>query len=181
MRFRVTHAGSWTAALVALLALAVASPLVAADKAPAKGGDDGVEGARATVRMLDDLYKTTALLVATHYVAEEGDLPPIPAVLAIAKAMKDKHWHELRIIDATGSPLLASNAPRDDFEKQAVEKLNAGGTWHDEVIERDGVRYLRAATPLPLIVQSCTMCHPGYKKMSADKPVGVMTFTLKAQ
>lgn len=148
---------------------------------PLWGGDASdaaVERTRKTVRMLDDVYKTAVVLITTHYVNDDDDLPAGSAAIALFKAVKEKGHHEVRLLDATGDPIMKTNSPRDDFEKAAVAALRDGKSWHEEVIERDGVRYLRAATPIPVVMQKCTMCHDNYKNLPASQPIGALSYTI---
>ena len=147
--------------------------------APAgRAADAALERTRKQVRMLDDLYKTVVVLVTTHYVTEKSSLPAGSAAIALFSAMKQKGWHEVRLLDATGSPLVAKNSPRDEFEKKAVKKLKGGESYYDQAIDRDGKRYLRAATPIPVVMEKCTMCHPHYKNAKDGEPIGVLSYTL---
>ena len=71
-------------------------------KAPAVGADSDVAGAavdavtertRDTVRMLDDVYKAAVVLITTHYVNDEDDLPAGTAAIALFDAVNKKGWH----------------------------------------------------------------------------------------
>ena len=158
--------------------LLLAVPVGRAANGELHQADAALERTRKQVRMLDDLYKTVVVLVTTHYVTEKSSLPPGSAAIALFSAMKQKGWHEVRLLDATGSPLVAKNSPRDEFEKKAVEKLKAGESYYDQAIDRDGKRYLRAATPIPVVLEKCTMCHPHYKNAKDGEPIGVLSYTL---
>lgn len=125
--------------------------------------DPAVERTRREVRMLDDLYKTAVVLITKHYVNESSDLAAGQAAKALFAGMKEKGWHEVRLVDASGEPLVKSNAPQDDFEKEAVRRLKANEPYYDQVIEQDGKRYLRAATPVPVVMEKCVMCHENYR------------------
>lgn len=137
-----------------------------------------VERTRKTVRMLDDLYKTAVVLITKHYVNVESDLPAGTAAIALFDAMREKGWHDIRLLDATGQPYEDKNVPRDDFEKTAVARLKAGDAYYEQVVHRDGKALLRAATPIPVVLQKCTMCHPHYKDARPGEPVGILSYTL---
>jgi hypothetical protein len=143
--------------------------------------DPAVERTRKQVRLLDDLYKSSIVLITENYVTEESDLAAGSAFQALFKAMKDKGWHEVRLLDATGEPYDDENLPKDEFEKQAVEKLKAGTPYVDEIIEKDGKRYLRAATPIPVVMQKCTLCHENYKSVPEGKPIGALGYTIEIE
>ncbi|HVU86502.1 MAG TPA: DUF3365 domain-containing protein [Pirellulales bacterium] len=135
--------------------------------------------ARETTRMLDDLYKTAVVLITEHYVEVDSDLPAGTAAIALFDAMKKKGWHEVRLLDATGQPIEEKNSPQDAFEKEAVKQLLAGETWHEQIVDRDGSRFLRAATPIPVVLAKCTMCHEHYKQAKPNEPIGALSYTLK--
>jgi hypothetical protein len=143
--------------------------------------DPALERTRKTVRMLDDLYKTAVVLITEHYVNGKDNLPAGSAAIALFDAMKKKGWHEVRLLDATGNPYEAKNSPRDDFEKAAVEQLRRGQSYHEEVVERDHQRYLRAATPIPVVLKKCTMCHEHYKDAKPGEAIGALSYTIKIE
>ena len=144
---------------------------------PAKK-DRAVERTRKTVRMLDDLYKTAVVLITEHYVNESDDLSAGSAAKALFDAMKKKGWHEVRLLDATGAPYNERNVAEDAFEKEAVKKLKAGEAWYDQVEEQDGKRVLRAATPIPVVMKKCTMCHPHYSDAKEGEAIGLLSYTV---
>lgn len=149
----------------------------AADKEKKKK-DRPLERTRETVKMLDDVYKTAVVLITTHYVNDEDDLPAGSAAIALFDAIGKKGWHQVRLLDASGEPLEEKNSPKDDFEKAAVKQLKAGEPWHEEVIKKDGKRYLRAATPIPVVLEKCVMCHENYKDFKKNEPIGALSYTI---
>ena len=175
-----------------LLAVGVAADKPAADKPAAvkpaadksaaeKSADPAVIRTRKQVQMLDDLYKSAIVLITEHYVKENSDLAAGSAFQALFKAMKDKGHHEVRLLDATGEPYEANNTPRDDFEKAAVAALKKGAATHEEIVERDGQRYLRVATPIPVVMKKCTLCHEHYAKAKPGEPIGALGYTIKIE
>jgi len=144
----------------------------------ARAEERAIERTRKQVRMLDDLYKTAIVIVTTNYVSEESDVAAGDAFQALFKAMKDKGHHEIRLLDATGQPYDEDNAPKDEFEKAAVAKLKAGGVWHEEIVEQDGKKYLRAATPVPVVMQKCTLCHDHYAQVPAGQAIGAIGYKI---
>lgn len=166
-----------------MLAIAIGVGMIAILIAPdararERKQDPAVERARKQVRMLDDLYKTAVVLITTHYVEEDTDLAAGDAFQALFKAMKDKGWHEVRLLDATGEPYDEDNAPKDEFEKQAVMKLKTGEAYVDEVITRDGKPYLRAATAVPVVLEKCVMCHSHYADVPEGQAIGALGYTV---
>ena len=161
---------------IILLALAATGPALLGQGR--KQQDPALERTRKQVKMLDDLYKTAVVLITTHYVNEDSDLPAGTAAIALFDAMKKKGWHEVRLVDASGEPIEDKNSPRDEFEKTAVAKLKAGDAYYDRVVERDGKRYLRAATPIPVVLEKCIMCHENYRQAKKDEPIGTLSYTI---
>ena len=166
------------AGLVLIVAAGSLSPLRSAEK-PKK--DRALARTRKQVKMLDDIYKTAVVLITTHYVTEESDLAAGEAAVALFAAIKEKGWHEARLLDATGDPIEAKNSPKDEFEKKAVEQLKAGESWYEQVVEIKGKRHLRAATPIPVVLEKCTLCHPHYKEVKKGDPIGAISYTLKIE
>ncbi|MEX2185281.1 MAG: DUF3365 domain-containing protein [Pirellulales bacterium] len=184
MRKRVLAIGTAAIAAAALVAAPWATNSVRAvadDKAvaAAEPSSEAIARTRKQVKMLDDLYKTAVVLITTHYVNDEDDLAAGSAAVALFDAMKKKGWHEVRLLDATGQPIEDKNAPSDEFEKSAVAKLKNGETFVEQVIERDGKPYLRAATPIPVVLDKCIMCHEHYKDFKAKgQIIGALGYTL---
>ena len=118
------------------------------------------------------------VIITTHYVSDKSTLPVGTVAVTLFDGMKKKGWHEVRLLDATGKPLLAKNSPQDDFESTAIEELKRGTSYYDRVVERDGKRYLRAATPIPVLLEKCTMCHPHFKDAKEGEPIGALSYTL---
>jgi hypothetical protein len=149
-----------------------------ASGALAQEKDPSVARARKQVQMLDDLYKSTIVMITEHYVSEKSDLAAGAAFQKIFKAMKDKGHHEVRLLDATGEPFEAKNVAQDEFEKAAIKALKGGQPYYEQVVQKDGKRYLRAATAIPVVMKKCTLCHPNYEQAKAGEPIGALGYTL---
>jgi len=166
-------------ALIAVFAAVVVfsrfSSIEAADK---KKQDPAIERTRKTVRMLDDIYKTTVVLITEHYVNDDDDLPAGSAAIALFDAVKKKGWHEVRLLDATGDPYDDKNTARDAFDREAIKQLKAGETFYDQIEEKDGKRFLRAATPIPVVMKKCVMCHDNYANVKKGEPIGLLSYTI---
>jgi hypothetical protein len=52
------------------------------------------------------------------------------------------------------------------------------GRQMDRVAERGGTRYLLAATPLPVLLEKCTLCHPHYAETKEGAPIGALSYTI---
>jgi hypothetical protein len=87
--------------------------------------DAALERTRRMVRMLDDIYKTTVVLITDKYVNDEDDFPAGSAAIALFDAIKKKGWHEVRLLDATGDPYNDKNTARDDFDREAIRQLKS--------------------------------------------------------
>jgi hypothetical protein len=155
---------------VALSASLVVAALVSRAASPAEKPDAEkpapkltVEQARREVRLLDDLYKTAIVYINDVYVEDANSVAAGETARDLFAAMKAKGWHDARLVDATGKPLNDENAPADDFEKAAIEKILAGDTYVDQVVSEKSGNYLRAATLVPAINDKCIICHPGNK------------------
>lgn len=163
-----------------LLAITVAGLMTVSsaqeEKKPQR--DRALERTRKQVKMLDDIYKSAVVLITTHYVNDENDLPAGSAAIALFDAVKKKGWHEVRLLDASGQPIEEKNTAKDEFEKTAVAKLKAGESYFDEVVKKDGKRYLRAATPIPVVMEKCIMCHENYRQAKKGEPIGALSYTL---
>jgi Protein of unknown function (DUF3365) len=165
-------------AVVSTLTLAgVANHAIRADNKSEKE-DPALARTRKQVLMLDDLYKNAVVLITDKYVNSDADLPAGSAFKALFGAMKKKGWHEVRLLDATGDPIQKSNLPADDFEKEAIKQLLAGKPGYEQVVEKDNKRLLRSATPIPVVMKKCVMCHPHYENAKADQPIGALSYTI---
>jgi hypothetical protein len=165
--------GLFTAGLFGLLAVATVA-IRAADKPK----DAALDRARKQVLVADDLYKTAVVLVTENYVKSESDLAAGTAFKLLFKAMKEKGHHEARLIDATGEPYEGENVPADDFEKAAIKALKAGKPTYEQEIKKDGKRYLRMATAIPVVHKKCIMCHPAYEKAKPGEAIGAIGYVM---
>jgi hypothetical protein len=157
----------------------VAWGVMASRDTASAGLDDAAQAARREVKMLDDLYKTAVVLITQNYVQEDSDLPAGSAAKKLFEAMKEKGWHEVRLIDATGQPIEQENAPKEGFEKRALAQLQKGAATFDEIETIDQKKYLRVATPIPVVLDKCIMCHEHYKTFKDEgKIIGMLGYTV---
>lgn len=150
--------------------------LSAAEKTSSPKKDAAVERTRQEVKMLDDLYKTLVVLITEHYVKDPTTLPAASASKALFAEMKKKGWHEVRLLGLTDKLFNPDNKPSDAFEQAAAKKLLAGEAGHEEVVEKGGKRYLRAATGVPVVMEQCVMCHPDWKGKKGN--IGALSYTV---
>ena len=143
-----------------------------------KSNDAALERTRKQVRVLDDIYKTAIVLITENYVDEASDLAAGAAFQKLFAAMKEKGHHEVRLLDATGDPYDKDNLPRDDFEKAAIKAIKEGKGYYEQVVEQGGKRLLKAATPIPVVMKKCTLCHPAYEKAKPGEAIGALGYTI---
>lgn len=122
-----------------------------------------VQRARRQVQMLDDLYKTAIVLINDTYVADATMTSAGEVARELFGAMRQKGWHDVRLIDATGEPINEDNHPRDTFERTAAEKVRGGDAYYEEIVREGDKSFLRAATVVPVVNQRCVACHPTHK------------------
>jgi hypothetical protein len=138
--------------------------------------DPAIERARQQIKMLDDIYKTVVVAITDKYVHKETDLPAATVAMALFDAVKKKGWHEARLIDASGHPYHEKNVAKDDFEKAAVKAIVSGKEYYEQVVKIDGKQRLRAATPVPVVMKKCTMCHENYKDVKDGAAIGLLMY-----
>lgn len=158
----------------AIACLVSISWVMSADEAPKK--DPPLERARREVKMLDDIYKTSIVLITTHYVHDDEDLPAGEAFKALFAAVEKKGWHKVRLVDASGEPYNDENVAESPFEKKGVKQLLKGKAAVDEVIKRDGKRYLQAMTAVPVVMDKCVMCHENYRDAPKGQAIGAVSY-----
>jgi hypothetical protein len=169
--------------LCGVLALVAAGPTAppALPAAPDKPDPAAAERARKTVRMLDDIYKTAIVLITDKYVKDKRDYPAGRAAIKWFADISKKGSHRIRLIDATGEPYGAANVAEDDFDKEGVKQLKAGKAYYEQLIQEGGKPYLRAITPVPVVMDKCVLCHENYKGVKKGEPVGALTYTVPVE
>jgi hypothetical protein len=178
MQAKLLRVGAIAAVTATIMAFWTWSLMQAQDK---NADDAAVARTRKQVQMLDDLYKTAIVLVTENYVDEASDLAAGAAFQKLFEAMRKKGHHDIRLLDATGQPYSDKNLPKDDFEKAAIAALKAGKPTYEEVVNKDGKRFLKIATPIPVVMKKCTLCHPAYEKVAAGQPIGALGYTLQIE
>ena len=138
--------------------------------------DKAVERTRRQVKMLDDIYKGGIVLITKHYVEGDEDLPAGTAFKKLFEAAKRNGWHEVRLVDATGEPYNDENVAISEFEKRAIKQLKNGSAFVDETVVDKNKRFLLAATPIPVVMEKCTMCHSNYDFDDKSMVVGALTY-----
>jgi hypothetical protein len=157
------------AGLIAGVALGDTSAKATADPA-------ALARARATVQMLDGLYKGFVVNITSTYVKARERTPAAAVLKRVFAQMAANGVHEARLIDATGEPVNRANVAKSAFEKRAVAELRrsypkwlASGAKGappavEEVATVKGRPVLRAATVVPVVMKACLSCHPGLKE-----------------
>lgn len=137
-----------------------------------------VERSRKTVNMLDNIFKQTVVLITDKYVHDEDDFAAGSAAVLLFKNISKSGDNTVRLIDATGDPYEPENVAKDDFEKSGIKRLKAGAAFHEQVVTRDGKPFLRAMTPVPVVMQKCVMCHAHYEDAKKGEPIGAISYTV---
>ena len=149
-----------------------ASDMPAADKPAAKD----VEQARKEIKMLDDVYKQTIVLITDKYVNSPKDYPAGRAAVVLFKNISKGGSHEVRLIDVSGEPNNPRNVASDDFEEAGVRQLKDGKDYYEQVVRKDGKSYLRAVTAVPVVMDKCVMCHENYNQVKKGAAVGAISY-----
>ena len=53
-----------------------------------------------------------------------------------------------------------------------------GKAGYEQVVEKEGKRYLRSATPVPVVMDKCIMCHENYKGKTI---IGALGYTVPVE
>lgn len=181
---RVSSCAASLALLVCVAALTISHQLTAAEEASKPAGkpdDAAVERARKLVRILDDVYKQTIVLITDKYVHDKDDFAAGSAAVALFASISKGGSHQVRLIDATGDPYEPENVAKDEFEKQGIERLKKGAAVHEQVTSKDGQRQLRVLTPVPVVHARCVMCHPHYADAKKGEPIGAISYTVPVE
>ncbi|TWU62212.1 DUF3365 domain-containing protein [Crateriforma conspicua] len=131
-----------------------------------------IERAKKQAKMLDTLYKSAIVLITENYVDGSESLAAGDAFQALFKTMKDNGFHEVRLLDATGDPYDPDNEPKTDFEKKAVKALLDGKPIYEKIVKEGDKRFLLSATPIPVVMDKCVMCHGQYE--GVEGPIGAL-------
>ncbi len=139
---------------------------------------DALARTRKQIKILDGIYKNAIVLVTTHFVTEESDMPAGTAFKKLFEVAKENDWHHVRLVDATGDPYDGENVAISEFEKSAISQLVAGKDYVDQTTIRDGRAILQAATPIPVVMSKCVMCHDNYADVPSGQAIGALTYEI---
>lgn len=148
------------------------------DKSGKQPSPAAIKRTRETVKMLDDVYKQAIVLITDKYVNDTDDFPAGSAAVEWFKRVGKTGYHQVRLIDVSGQPYEEANVAKSEFEKEGVKQLKAGKAFYDEVETKDGKHYLKAMTPVPVVMDKCIMCHPHYKDAKKGEPIGAISYEL---
>ena len=166
----------WTA--VGSLSLCASIGIVAAGEKSGAPPEAAVTRARKMVHMLDDVYKSAIVLITDKYVNDVNDFPAGSAAVQWFKHISEKGTHEIRLLDATGRPNVATNVAKDDFERHGIQTLKSGKDYVESIEKKGDKFYLRALTPVPVVMKKCIMCHPHYANAKNGEPIGALSYTV---
>ena len=141
--------------------------------------DVAVARSRKTVRMLDDIFKQTIVLITDKYVHDTDDFAAGSAAVLLFKNISKAGNQQVRLLDATGEPYEPENVAKDAFEKEGIKRIKAGAAFYDEVVKKDGKFELRAMTVVPVVMEKCVMCHAHYADAKKKgEPIGAISYTV---
>jgi hypothetical protein len=161
---------------VAMVGGLSAGTLAAFAENPAPTKDPEIERTRQHIKMLDDVFKTAVVLIDETYVKHPSDPSAASAAKALFAAMKKNGWYDVRLIGLTDKVGDPDDEPKDAFEKTAAKRLRGGEQAYEEIMEKDGKRYLRMATGIPVISENCVMCHAHFKGDKGN--IGALSYTM---
>ncbi len=137
-----------------------------------------IQRSRRRVNTLDNVFKQTIVLITDKYVHDEDDFAAGSAAVLLFKNVSESSEIDVRLIDVTGDPYDPENVAKDPFEKEGVKLLKNGATGHEQVITQEGKPYLRALTPVPVVMQKCVMCHSHYEDAKKGEAIGAISYTI---
>jgi len=169
--------------VLAVLCGLVALPLAGTGRAtqPKEPDPAALNRARKQVKMLDDIYKNVIVAITSKYVKSEADYPAGRVAIHLFKAINEKGWHEVHLLDVSGKPYNPKNVAQDAFEKEGVAAMKAGKPYHEKVEQQGGKAYLRAMTTVPVVLEKCTLCHPNYKEAPKGAAIGAISYKLEIE
>lgn len=173
--------GLWFASVACAVFVSSISPAVVSAQDPkpkAAPTKKAVQRSRETVKLLDNIFKQTVVMVTDKYVHDEDDFAAGSAAVLLFKNITESSDNTIRLIDATGQPYESDNVAKDEFEKEGIKKLKAGATGHEQIVTKDGKPFLRAMTPVPVVMQKCVMCHAHYADAKQGEPIGAISYTV---
>jgi Protein of unknown function (DUF3365) len=156
--------------------LTIAGPSSFGAEQGAVSHDPELERTRQEVKMLDDLFKNAIVLIDETYVKKPDSVAAATASKALFAALKKAGWYDVRLLGLTDVIGDQDDVPHDAFEQTAAKKLVAGDKWYEEVSEKDGKRYLRVATGIPVVSENCLMCHANFKGNKGN--IGALSYTV---
>jgi hypothetical protein len=163
---------------VLLVVVGLTGGLAAKEKPAGAGDQAAIERARKSVHMLDGIYKSAIVLITDKYLRDKKSYPAGRAAVAWFKTISKMGGHEVRILDASGEPYNEANVAKDEFDSEGIRQLKAGKGYYDQVVREGSKTYLRAITPIPVVMDKCIMCHANYKSAKKNEPVGALTYKM---
>ncbi len=148
---------------------------------PDKTDPAALQRTRKQVKMLDDIYKSVIVAITSKYVKTDADYPAGRVAIHLFKAINEKGWHEVHLLDVSGKPYNPKNVAKDPFEKEGVQQMKAGKEYFEKVEHKGGKAYLRAMTFVPVVLDKCTLCHPNYKDAAKGAAIGAISYKLEIE
>ncbi len=146
-----------------------------------KSKDYPLKQAQRELSMLDDIYKSSIVLITTHYVDGKESLAAGAAFRKLFEMVQTKGWHEVRLLDGTGDPYNSENSPKVGFETVAIKRIVEGENRVEEVVNESGKRFLLGATAIPVVMDKCIICHDAYANLPKGKAIGALSYKIPLQ
>ncbi|QDV23124.1 c-type heme family protein [Aureliella helgolandensis] len=144
-----------------------------------KPSEKAIERSRKTVRMLDNIFKQTIVMVTDKYVHDDDDFAAGSAAVLLFKNVSESGENKVRLLDATGDPYEPENVAKNDFEREGIRRIKAGAATHEQVVAlKDGSHQLRMVTAVPVVMEKCIMCHAHYADVKPGEAIGVISYTI---
>jgi methyl-accepting chemotaxis protein len=144
-------------------------------------------------RMIQTHIEVTRAYIAKHYVGklkqssmgahlhvardheQDPDAIPFPATAAqeISREMGRLEMYQARLV--SDQPINPANAPRDSFEKKAIELIRNGAESVSEIQTIGGVQTFRRASADVASVYACVNCHVG---KNLGEVIGVLSLAI---
>lgn len=152
--------------------------VAAEEQAAAEPDRAALDRSRKMIQTLDNIFKQTIVLITDKYVHDHDDFAAGSAAVLLFDRISKSGDSKMRLIDATGQPYDPENVAKDDFEREAIKRLKAGATLHEQVVNSDGTPVLRTVTPIPVVMKKCIMCHEHYADVKEGQPIGGISYAV---
>jgi hypothetical protein len=140
------------------------------EKAAASAPRPSVEEARGRAKLLHGMIHDTLQIVHSRYFREDDGLPiPAATFKQVFRWAAERDGVELHWLAVDTRAMNIDHKPRDEFEKEAVKVLVAGGEEHERA--EDGVyRHVGVIT----LGADCLKCHSPARSSNKSRKAGLV-------